>query len=118
MVNPAQNKAIVRASAIYDFLTVAGFSTPWTFGAALGLVIHTGRAFGLSGAQPDFEPMQMMFANLMGSAVLVWSIARYVYPTQGWAGSMRCRVRCSRSGKSARSPRVLRRSSLPSPLAR
>jgi hypothetical protein len=82
MLTTNQNRTIVRASAWYDLFATIGFATPWTVGPSLALVLGAGRALGLEAAQPTFEPMHMLFANLMGSVVLVWALARLVFPTQ------------------------------------
>jgi hypothetical protein len=77
-----QNRSIVRVSAAYDLFTVLGFITPWTTGSTLALILGLGQIVGLHAAQPTFDPMQMLFVNLMGSAVLVWALARLTFPTQ------------------------------------
>lgn len=82
MLSQIQNRAIVRASAAYDLLTAIGFVTPWTVGSTLSLVFGAGHLVGLGAALPGFGPVQMLFVNLMGSAVLVWSLARLAFPTQ------------------------------------
>lgn len=82
MLTTNQNRAIVRASAWYDLVATIGFATPWTVGPSLALVLGAGRAMGLEAAQPTFGPIQMLFANLMGSLVLVWALARLIFPTQ------------------------------------
>jgi hypothetical protein len=82
MLTPNQNRAVVRVSAAYDLATVLGFVTPWTLGPTLALILGVGRPLGLHTAIPHFDPTQMLFANLMGSAVLVWSLARLKFPTQ------------------------------------
>jgi hypothetical protein len=82
MLTKSQNRAIVRVSAAYDLFTVLGFVTPWTMGPTLALVLRAGHIVGLQGDQPTFDPTQMLFANLMGSAVLVWALARLTFPTQ------------------------------------
>jgi hypothetical protein len=66
---------LVRASAWYDLVVTAGFATPWTYGLLHGVLSWTGEATGL-GALPDREPMQVLYANLMGSVVVVWSLLR------------------------------------------
>lgn len=82
MITTEQNRAIVRASAAYDLMTCIGFVTPWTYGLSLELIIGTGQRFGLPGTIPAFDPMHVLFVNLMGSAVFVWSLARLTFPTQ------------------------------------
>ncbi|MBP2351194.1 hypothetical protein JOF29_002277 [Kribbella aluminosa] len=60
---------IVRISAWYDLLVTAGFATPWTF-----VLVH--RVLSSVGTFPPADTMQMLFANLMGSVVVVWSLLR------------------------------------------
>ncbi|NGN67871.1 hypothetical protein G5C51_28720 [Streptomyces sp. A7024] len=60
----------VRASAWYDLVVTAGFATPWTYEllhGTLGL---------LGGTVPALDPMQVLYANLMGSVVLIWATLR------------------------------------------
>ena len=60
---------LVRASAIYDLAVTAAFVTPWTFHAVLDLL-------GKISLLPAFEPIHVLFANLLGSIVIVWSLLR------------------------------------------
>lgn len=74
MIQPAQYRRIVKASAWYDFFATIGFSTPWTFA-----VIHTTLAMaaqGLPGTFPEFEASHVLMANLLGSIVTVWAVLR------------------------------------------
>lgn len=82
MLTADQNRTIVRTSAIYDLIATAGFATPWTVAPTLALVFEAGQAIGLGGAQTTLDPVQMLFANLMGSVVLVWALARLTFPTR------------------------------------
>lgn len=66
---------VVRASAWYDLVVTAGFATPWTYGLLHGALSWTGETLGFGG-MPDREPMQVLYANLMGSVVVVWSLLR------------------------------------------
>lgn len=66
---------IVRASAIYDVLLTAPFSTPWTFALLHAQLSRINIGLGGS-ALPDFGPFHVMIACLMGSLVLVWSALR------------------------------------------
>lgn len=66
---------VVRASAWYDLVVTAGFATPWTYALVHGLLSSAGDALGL-GALPDRDPVQTLYANLMGSVVVVWSVLR------------------------------------------
>lgn len=67
----------VRASAWYDLVVTAGFATPWTYALVHRALSAGGGAAGL-GALPPLEPMQVLFANLMGSVVIVWAALRLV----------------------------------------
>lgn len=75
-------RRVVRASAFYDLVVTAGFATPWTAALALGTVTDVHKALGLDGALPVIEdPFTMLFANLLGSIVVVWSVIRLLRPT-------------------------------------
>ena len=69
-------RLIVRASALYDLIVTSLFVTPWTFA-----LVHWGMAAldaGLSapGTIPTPDTLSTLFANLLGSVVVVWSLAR------------------------------------------
>jgi len=69
-------KTIVRTSAIYDLIVTAPLMTPWSLEITLDILRQLHVAFGLPGTIPDFEPSHLLFAGLVGSVVVVWSIAR------------------------------------------
>ncbi len=62
---------LVRASALYDLLVTAAFTTPWSFA-----IVHT--LLGTISPLPPFEPTHVLIANLLGSIVVVWSVLRLV----------------------------------------
>lgn len=64
-----QYRKIVRASAIYDLVVTAAFATPWSFAIVYYFL-------NLISPEPVFEPTHMLFVNLFGSIVIVWSILR------------------------------------------
>lgn len=66
---------IVRASAWYDLFATAAFATPWTFHALWQSMNATAAALGIA-PMPTFDPAHVLFANLMGSLVLVWATLR------------------------------------------
>ncbi|MFD9462530.1 hypothetical protein [Streptomyces sp. NPDC060027] len=68
---------LVRASAWYDLVVTAGFATPWTYTLVHDALSSWGDALGM-GALPEPDPWQTLFANLMGSVVVVWSLLRIV----------------------------------------
>ncbi|MFE9204605.1 hypothetical protein [Micromonospora sp. NPDC007230] len=70
-------RRLVRASAWYDLVITAGFATPWTYALLHGTLSQLGRALGL-GVLPALDPMQTLYANLMGSVVVVWALLRIV----------------------------------------
>ena len=73
-------RRIVRASAVYDLVITAPFATPWTCAAVLKLLANIDDRLGLAGTAPDVSPSSLLFANLMGSVVIVWSVARAMWP--------------------------------------
>ncbi len=75
-------RRIVRASALYDLVLTAPFATPWTATLALGALSDVHRGLGLEGVAPAADdPFAMLFANLVGSIVSVWSVVRLIRPT-------------------------------------
>ncbi|MET9453402.1 hypothetical protein [Streptomyces cinerochromogenes] len=70
---------VVRTSGWYDLIVTAGFATPWTYALVHRLLSVGGDAAGL-GTMPALTPMQTLYANLMGSVVVVWSALRVVRP--------------------------------------
>ncbi|MET9734387.1 hypothetical protein ABZZ79_28255 [Streptomyces sp. NPDC006458] len=76
-MTPAQSRylRLVRISAWYDLVVTAGFVTPWTYALVHTALSWAGEALGLGGL-PAREPAQVLYANLMGSVVVVWSVLR------------------------------------------
>lgn len=73
---------VVRASARYDLIVTAPFATPWSARFVLERLADLHDGLGLSGAVPDAgDPFTLLFANLLGSIVLVWSLVRLARPT-------------------------------------
>ena len=72
---------IVRASGWYDLLVTWPFAMPCTFAwlyAQLGMLAAV---LGLPGTLHPLDTTHMLLANLLGSVVVVWSIARMVAPS-------------------------------------
>ncbi|MEV5973784.1 hypothetical protein [Streptomyces sp. NPDC051921] len=61
---------VVRASGWYDLVVTAPFATPWTY-----RLLHDALALG-----GPADRMTVLYANLMGSVVLVWSLLRVLRP--------------------------------------
>lgn len=72
---------IVRASAWYDLLVTWPFATPWTFSWMHAQLAWLAQAGGLPGSIHPLDATQMLFANLLGSVVIVWSLARILEPS-------------------------------------
>jgi hypothetical protein len=70
---------IVRASAWYDLLLTAPFATPWTFALAREHLAALNTALG-GAPLPPFGPLHVLFACLMGTVVLLWSVLRIADP--------------------------------------
>jgi hypothetical protein len=73
--------SIVRASAWYDLLITWPFATPWTFVWLYGSMAALAQALGLPGTVHALDATHVMFANLLGSVVVVWSLARVLSPS-------------------------------------
>ncbi|MFF3456991.1 hypothetical protein ACFYXH_22180 [Streptomyces sp. NPDC002730] len=70
---------VVRVSAWYDLIVTAGFATPWTYALVHEALSSLGNTLRL-GVLPELDPMQTLYANLMGSVVVVWAVLRIVRP--------------------------------------
>lgn len=66
-------RRLVRSSAIYDLIVTAPFATPWTFVWVHGLL-------GQWSPLPEFQDTHLLFANLLGSLVVVWAGLRIWRP--------------------------------------
>ncbi|OII23940.1 hypothetical protein [Frigoribacterium sp. MCBA15_019] len=73
----------VRASALYDLLVTVGFAFPFSAPLVLSGLANMHHALQLPGSVPDAtDAFTVMFANLMGSLVVVWSVFRLARPTR------------------------------------
>jgi hypothetical protein len=72
---------IVRASAWYDLLVTWPFALPWTFVWLYGLLGTTAQTLALPGTVLPLDATHVLFANLLGSVVVVWSVARIRQPS-------------------------------------
>ncbi|MEB0003784.1 hypothetical protein QN357_12680 [Cryobacterium sp. RTC2.1] len=73
----------VRISAFYDLIVTAGFALPFTAPALFEGFGALQVALGLPGSVPDAgDVFTLMFANLMGSLVVVWSVFRLARPSR------------------------------------
>lgn len=68
---------LVRWSAVYDFVVTAPFATPWSFALLATVLRDLDTALSLPGSIEAPQGLAVLMGNLMGSLVLVWSVARY-----------------------------------------
>jgi hypothetical protein len=68
---------VVKTSAIYDLIVTAPFATPWTFGLLATAFAGLDATLGLPGSIEIPQGLSLLMGNLMGSVVVVWSVARY-----------------------------------------
>jgi hypothetical protein len=82
MISAKKNLHIVRLSAAYDLVVTAGFMTPWTASLVLQAFAALSNALALERPVPALDVTSMLFANLMGSLVMVWSLWRLTQPSR------------------------------------
>ena len=73
--------AIVRTSAWYDLIVTLPFATPWSFVWMYGSLAAVAQTLGLPGTVHPLDATHVMLANLLGSVVVVWSLARLLAPS-------------------------------------
>lgn len=78
---PKQYLRIVCASAAYDLAVTWVFALPWTFAGMYGLLQSIAIGLALPGEFAPLNAGHMLMANLLGSVVMVWSLARWLAPT-------------------------------------
>ena len=81
MLNPSSFLKIVRASAWYDLLVTWPFATPWTFAWLYGTLATLTTTLGLPGQLGTLDTTHFLLASLLGSVVVVWSLARLLQPS-------------------------------------
>ncbi|MGH1350772.1 MAG: hypothetical protein ACRBBN_08190 [Methyloligellaceae bacterium] len=67
---------IMRASAWYDLVVTAAFATPWSFLFIFGILSSLDQSLNIPGSFPQVDHTHILFANLLGSVVVVWSVMR------------------------------------------
>ena len=81
MISVNRNLHIVRISAFYDLIVTAGFMTPWTALLVFEAFAALSGALALDRPVPTLDVTAMLFANLLGSVVVVWSLVRLMQPS-------------------------------------
>jgi hypothetical protein len=79
-MTPNTYQKIVRSSAIYDVIVTSLFAFPIIAAFKIGLFQKVHIGLQLSGSFPAFEPMHLLFVNLMGCIVTLWSVLRIYNP--------------------------------------
>jgi hypothetical protein len=72
---------IVRTSAAYDLAVTWVFALPWSFAWVYSLLQSLASSLALPGEFTPLNPGHMLMANLLGSVVIVWSLARWLQPS-------------------------------------
>ncbi len=80
-VSPTVFRKIVTGSALYDLLVTAPFATPWTFAYVRSQLSDINVWLGGT-PLPAFAPFHVLFACLLGSVVIIWSLLRLQDPQQ------------------------------------
>ena len=77
---PPRYLQLVRTSAAYDLVVTAPFATPWTLAWLHAGLQRLAAALGVAGL-PPLDSLHVLFANLLGVIVVVWSVLRLRDPT-------------------------------------
>lgn len=80
-MNKQRFLSIVRASAWYDLVVTLPFATPWTFRWLYGHLGLAANALNLPGEFHGLNATLVLMANLLGSVVVVWALARLMAPS-------------------------------------
>ncbi|WP_430462140.1 hypothetical protein ACQUQU_04945 [Thalassolituus sp. LLYu03] len=71
---------LVQLSAAYDLLVTSAFAIPGLAAFTLLQLQHMHQTLTLPGIFPAFLPVHLLFVQLMGSLVVVWSLLRLLRP--------------------------------------
>ena len=82
MISVNKNLQIVRVSAVYDLVVTAGFVTPWTASMVFNGFAALSGALALDRGVPTLDITAMLFANLLGSLMVIWSVWRLKQPSR------------------------------------
>ena len=73
---------IVYISAFYDLIVTAPFASPWSARWLSDQLMNVHERLNWSGSAPSLsDPLALLFANLMGTIVLIWAVVRLRSPT-------------------------------------
>lgn len=80
-LSPPAYFRLTRASALYDILIITPFATPWTFALLYPQLSNLNMSLG-GAPLPACAPVQVLFACLLGSLVLLWASLRLLRTSQ------------------------------------
>ncbi len=72
-------RRVVWSSALYDVVVTAPLATPWTAAGLFAVMSDYNVVLG-GDPLPEFGPMHLFVAALLGSVVMVWSALRLIDP--------------------------------------
>lgn len=73
-------RKLVRYSGVYDLVVTFPFAIPGLVTLQLATLARLQGGLGLAGQFPIFEPAHLLFLNLFGTIVSVWSVLRIAKP--------------------------------------
>ena len=73
---------IIRAFAWADFAVTLPFALPYVSHWLIGLIYHIDARLGFDSPVPGFDPVSLMFVNIMGVLGVVWALARIGTPSE------------------------------------
>lgn len=73
-------QSVIKSSAIYDLVFTFAFAIPGLALLKINLLFDAHSGFNLLGSFPAFDPVHLMFVNLLGVIVTIWSVLRIRYP--------------------------------------
>jgi len=73
-------QSVIKSSAIYDLVFTFAFAIPGLALLKINLLFDAHSGFNLLGSFPTFEPVHLMFVNLLGVIVTIWSVLRIRHP--------------------------------------
>ncbi|MCE9650713.1 MAG: hypothetical protein K8R18_13920 [Parvibaculum sp.] len=76
---------IIRAFAWLDFTVTLPFALPYVSHWLIALIYRVDMHLGFASPLPSFDPVSLMFVNIMGVLGVVWALARIGNPTEDLA---------------------------------
>lgn len=73
---------IIKAVAWVDLAVTLPFAQPTIAYWLIGYIYHLDQQWMMLSHVPTFDPLTLMFVNIMGVLGVVWAIARLRYPSE------------------------------------